>query len=114
MHSLLPLKRGSSGRITNLKIDGILNNQNHSITLESEYKIRQVLHHHFLFSSAFLIQTDFGDGPHPTHFHLKGAGWGHGVGLCQIGALGMALAGKNSNDILTHYFQSSEFRKLYD
>ena len=114
IHSLLPLKRGSSGRIINLKIDGILNNQNHSITLESEYKIRQVLHPHFLFSSAFLIQTDFGDGPHPTHFHLKGAGWGHGVGLCQIGALGMALAGKSSNDILTHYFQSSELRKLYD
>ena len=114
IHSLLPLKRGSSGRIINLKIDGILNNQNHSITLESEYKIRQVLHPHFLFSSAFLIQTDFGDGPHPTHFHLKGAGWGHGVGLCQIGALGMALAGKSANDILTHYFQSSELRKLYD
>ena len=72
------------------------------------------LHPQFLFSSAFLIQTDFEDGPHPSHFHLKGAGWGHGVGLCQIGALGMALAGKSTNEILTHYFQSTGLRKLYD
>jgi len=114
IHSLIPLKRGNSGRVISLKIDAILNNENHSITLESEYKIRYVLHPQFLFSSAFLIQTDFEDGPHPSHFHLKGAGWGHGVGLCQIGALGMALAGKSTNEILTHYFQSTGLRKLYD
>ena len=114
IHSLIPLKRGISGRIISLKIDGISSDQSNSITIESEYKIRQVLHPNFLFSSAFLIQTDFGDGPHPINFHLKGAGWGHGVGLCQIGALGMALSGKNSTEILNHYFQSTQIRKLYD
>ena len=45
---------------------------------------------------------------------LKGAGWGHGVGLCQIGSLGMALSGKSSKDILTHYFLSTTIKKLYD
>lgn len=114
IHSLIPLQRGSSGRIIRLSIDGTINNQNSTIAVETEYEIRHVLHPDFLFSSAFIIQTDFGDGSHPTHFHLKGAGWGHGVGLCQIGALGMALAGKSSGDILNHYFRSTELLKLYD
>jgi len=114
IHSLIPLKRGSSGRIIRLNIDGTINNQSSTITVETEYEIRHVLHPDFLFSSAFIIQTDFDDGSHPTHFHLKGAGWGHGVGLCQIGALGMALAGKSSGDILNHYFRSTELLKLYD
>ena len=113
IHSLIPLKRGSSGRIIRLNIDGTINNQSSTITVETEYEIRHVLHPDFLFSSAFIIQTDFDDGSHPTHFHLKGAGWGHGVGLCQIGALGMALAGKSSGDILNHYFRSTELLKLY-
>lgn len=114
IHSLIPLQRGSSGRIIRLNIDGTINNQSSTITVETEYEIRHVLHPDFLFSSAFIIQTDFDDGSHPTHFHLKGAGWGHGVGLCQIGALGMALAGKSSGDILNHYFRSTELLKLYD
>jgi len=114
IHSLIPLQRGSSGRIIRLNIDGTINNQSSTITVETEYEIRHVLHPDFLFSSAFIIQTDFDDGSHPTHFHLKGAGWGHGVGLCQIGALGMALAGKSSDDILNHYFRSTELLKLYD
>jgi len=114
IHSLIPLKRGSSGRIIRLNIDGTINNQSSTITVETEYEIRHVLHPDFLFSSAFIIQTDFDDGSHPTHFHLKGAGWGHGVGLCQIGALGMALAGKSSGNILNHYFRSTELLKLYD
>ena len=45
---------------------------------------------------------------------LKGAGWGHGVGLCQIGALGMALSNKNSAEILFHYFPSTKIKKMYD
>ena len=45
---------------------------------------------------------------------LKGAGWGHGVGLCQIGALGMALSNKTSAEILYHYFPSTKIKKLYD
>ena len=114
IHSLIPLQRGSSGRIIRLNIDGTINNQSSTITVETEYEIRHILHPDFLFSSAFIIQTDFDDGSHPTHFHLKGAGWGHGVGLCQIGALGMALAGKSSGDILNHYFRSTELLKLYD
>ena len=113
IHSLIPLQRGSSGRIIRLNIDGTINNQSSTIAVETEYEIRHVLHPDFLFSSAFIIQTDFDDGSHPTHFHLKGAGWGHGVGLCQIGALGMALAGKSSGDILNHYFRSTELLKLY-
>tara|TARA_S200000501_G_scaffold379008_1_gene446220 strand:- start:16872 stop:18179 length:1308 start_codon:yes stop_codon:yes gene_type:complete len=114
IHSLIPLKRGMSGRITQLKIEYIKDDNLGANILESEYEIRRVLHKDFLFSSAFVIQVEFQGGPHPERFNLIGAGWGHGVGLCQIGALGMALAGKNSTQILNHYYSSIEIRKLYD
>jgi SpoIID/LytB domain protein len=45
---------------------------------------------------------------------LKGAGWGHGVGLCQIGALGMSLAGKNTNEILYHYYKQTQIKDIYE
>ena len=114
IHSLIPLKRGMSGRITQLKIEYIKDNNLGEHILESEYEIRRVLHKDFLFSSAFVIQVEFQGGPHPEKFNLSGGGWGHGVGLCQIGALGMALSGKNSTQILNHYYSSIEIRKLYD
>ena len=61
----------------------------------------------FSLSSAFSIQRN------DTGFSLKGKGWGHGVGLCQIGALGMALKGKSYNDILNHYYPGTKIMDMY-
>ena len=113
IQSLQPLNRGISGRITQLRIDGIYKNENSHIILKSEYEIRRVLHPNFLFSSAFIIEANSTANSLASRFIFKGAGWGHGVGLCQIGALGMALNGQSSTDILSHYFQSTELRKIY-
>ena len=112
--SIIPIKRGVSGRIIKLKIIASSKNKVIEFLLNSEYEIRRVLHTDFLYSSAFIVETTIIDNPIPTNFILKGAGWGHGVGLCQIGALGMALKGKKTNEILSHYFSSTELKKIYD
>ena len=112
--SLRPLERGISGRIIQLQINGISKDGPFQILLESEYEIRRVLHPDFLYSSAFIIIANSDTKPALSEITLKGAGWGHGVGLCQIGALGMALKGKSSKQILSHYFLSTELKKLYD
>ena len=112
--SLNPLKRGVSGRITKLEISGIENEKSRNVHLDSEYEIRDALHPEFLYSSAFIIILDSDENQIIKSMTLKGAGWGHGVGLCQIGALGMALSNKTSADILSHYFPSTKIKKMYD
>ena len=110
---LQPLNRGISGRITQLRINGISKGEPANIILKSEYEIRQVLHPNFLYSSAFIIEAISTRESPPCRVTLKGAGWGHGVGMCQIGALGMALNRMPYTQILSHYFQSTELRKIY-
>ena len=112
--SLKPLKRGVSGRITKLEISGKENEQFQNVQLNSEYEIRDALHPEFLYSSAFIIILDSDDNQIIKSMTLKGAGWGHGVGLCQIGALGMALSNKTSAEILSHYFPLTKIKKMYD
>jgi len=112
--SLKPLKRGVSGRITKLEISGIENKKSRNVQLNSEYEIRNALHSEFLYSSAFIIILDSDNDQIIKSITLKGAGWGHGVGLCQIGALGMALSNKTSAEILFHYFPSTKIKKMYD
>jgi stage II sporulation protein D len=110
---ILPLKRGASGRILHLDIIGALKNKkNHKLSVKSEYEIRRILHPKFLYSSAFTIETNSNTNS-STHFTLKGAGWGHGVGLCQIGALGMSLAGKKTEEILSHYYKQTMIKGIY-
>ena len=114
IRSLVPLKRGESGRITELEIVGEADDGSaDSIMIESEYEIRRTLHHDFLYSSAFTVETNSNDENGENRFTLRGAGWGHGVGLCQIGALGMALDGRKTDEILFHYYHSSEMRNTY-
>jgi SpoIID/LytB domain protein len=84
-----------------------------SITLNSEYEIRNALYKKFLYSSAINIEQIENSNRHIEKFIIKGAGWGHGVGLCQIGALGMALYGHSSDEILRHYFNNSQIKKIY-
>jgi SpoIID/LytB domain protein len=84
-----------------------------SIFLNSEYAIRNALHRQFLYSSAIIIEQETNGSSLPEKFNFIGSGWGHGVGLCQIGALGMALDGYSVEDILQHYFTNTKIEKIY-
>ena len=107
--NLYPVKSGESGRIIDLTFDyEDENGQSQSIQIQSEYEIRNIMSPSFLFSSAFTIQKN-----DKRNFILHGKGWGHGVGLCQIGALGMAISGKSSEEILDHYYPDTELKKIY-
>lgn len=111
---LKPLKRAGSGRITKLEVDYInWDEQTAKHLLTSEYQIRQFLSSGFLYSSAISIRMVHSGQDNRPEFHLKGAGWGHGVGFCQIGALGMSLKGYRAEAILMHYFPGSTLVKLY-
>ena len=115
---LRPLKRGASGRIIELLIRGTLR----TVIVGKELEIRRWLSESHLYSSAFVVDTDYGQGPDiseivttliPVRFILHGAGWGHGVGLCQIGAAAMSAQGCTFDRILAHYFRGSCLTRLY-
>lgn len=106
---LIPVQRGTSGRICKLKIVGSLK----TYTIGKEMEIRRVLSDSHLFSSAFVVdKREVTDGV-PQYFLISGAGWGHGVGLCQIGAAVMGEKGYSYEEILLHYYKDAEIRKLY-
>ncbi len=100
---LRPLARSASGRIHRLLIRGFMG----SVIIGKELEIRRVLSAKHLRSSAFTIEYDH------NVITLKGKGWGHGVGMCQIGAAAMAEAGKRYTEILSHYFPKASLSKLY-
>ncbi len=107
---LVPIARGTSGRLYKLKIVGI----NKTLTIGKELEIRRTLSPSHLYSSAFVVEKGETDANGlPATFTLKGAGWGHGVGLCQIGAAVMGAKGYNYKDILLHYFVDAEIKELY-
>lgn len=100
---LIPVERGESGRLVRLKIVGTKK----TMTIGKELFIRKALAESHLYSSAFRVEkTD-------TGFILKGAGWGHGVGLCQIGAAMMGERGYTYREILSHYFMHATLQKRY-
>lgn len=105
---LQPLERGTSGRIVRLRIVGSLR----TMVIGKELEIRRTLSRSHLYSSAFTVER-VGDGEVPVEFILHGAGWGHGVGLCQIGAAVMGARGYSYRDILAHYFVESDLTGLY-
>jgi len=108
--ALQPLERGTSGRIIRLKIIGT----ERVMTIGKELEIRRTLSKSHLYSSAVVVDTrDEDENGIPQTFILTGAGWGHGVGLCQIGAAIMADKGYNYQQILTHYFPESEIITNY-
>ncbi len=106
---LIPVERGKSGRISKLKIVGTLK----TLIIGKELEIRRTLSDTHLFSSAFVVDKGPQQDDVPAWFELTGAGWGHGVGLCQIGAAVMGEKGYNYNDILLHYYKDAGIRKLY-
>lgn len=107
--ALEPVQRGPGGRIIKLRIVGTEN----ELIVGKELEIRRMLSDTHLYSSAFVVDTIYGaDKTVPTKFVLTGAGWGHGVGLCQIGAAVMADKGSSYDEILTHYYKGSVKRDL--
>lgn len=110
VHSLMPLERGESGRIVKLRITA----EKRTLIIGKELEIRRALSRSHLYSSAFVVQpTPDSSGSFPPRFTLIGAGWGHGVGLCQIGAAVMADLGHAYEDILAHYFRDTAIKGLY-
>ena len=100
---LIPLERGKSGRIWKLKIVGTKK----TFTIGKELEIRRALSESHLYSSAFDVEkTEKG-------FRLNGKGWGHGVGLCQIGAAVMGQQGYKYDQILLHYYRNAEIKRIY-
>ena len=100
---LIPVERGVSGRLIRIKICGTLK----TLTIGKELLIRKAFSPSHLYSSAFIVEKK------EDKFIFYGAGWGHGVGLCQIGAAVMGTQGYSYRQILQHYFPDTEILKLY-
>jgi stage II sporulation protein D len=109
LDSITPIERGPSGRIRRLRIRG----SQSAVIVGKELEIRRWLSPSHLMSSAFIISVARGPSGVPARFNLYGAGWGHGVGLCQIGAAVMAEKGFNAEEILCHYFRGAALVKRY-
>lgn len=106
--ALTPLERGESGRIIRLKVTG----SKRSMIIGKELVIRKALSPTHLYSSAFIVREKR-EGGKLQGFLLKGAGWGHGVGLCQIGAAVMGARGYSYREILRHYFPHAALETKY-
>lgn len=109
IHRLEPVERGESGRLIRLRIVG----ERRTLIIGKELEIRRALSPSHLYSSAFVVETDARSSVPPVSFTLIGAGWGHGVGLCQIGAALMAERGFNFQAILSHYYRDAKLQQLY-
>jgi len=107
VEALTVLSRGVSGRVTALEIRGSAG----TVTVERELPIRRLFGG--LKSGLFVVETDVDGRGKPVRFRFTGGGFGHGVGMCQVGAIGMAEAGRSYTDILTHYYQGATPKKIY-
>jgi stage II sporulation protein D len=109
LFDILPVRRGKSGRLMEVEILGSRRN----LRLKRELKIRRALSHSALESSCFIVDVvQDGDGM-PLEFVLSGAGWGHGVGMCQCGAAHLADHGMKYDDIIHFYFPGASVEKIY-
>lgn len=107
---LIPIERGKSARLCQLKIVGT----KQTLTIGKELEIRRALSPSHLYSSAFVVdKEDVNAEGIPALFHIIGCGWGHGVGLCQIGAAVMGENGYNYDQILAHYYPGADLKELY-
>ncbi len=114
LRDLRVTERGLSGRVGAIEIDfEDAKGRRRAAHVQSEYRIREALHAKFLYSSAFAARIKRDSGGQPVTVTLRGAGWGHGAGLCQIGALGMALQDIAYERILQHYFPDANLQQVY-
>jgi stage II sporulation protein D len=109
LEEIVPLQRGPSGRISRLRIVG----SKRSVVVGKELEIRRWLSRSHLNSSAFVVTIQRDAQGVPVRFTFHGAGWGHGVGLCQIGAAVMASQGCSAEEILGHYFPGTAIERVY-
>jgi len=107
VQEFIPIERGASGRLIKLKIIGT----RRTMTIGKELEIRKALSQSHLYSSAIVFEKKEDNGE--ITFVLHGAGWGHGVGLCQIGAAVMGEKGYSYQEILNHYFTGANLEKRY-
>lgn len=107
--NLQVIERSASGRIVRLRIVG----SRQSLIVGKELEIRRILSRTHLYSSAFVVDMERDNHNEPTAFRLHGAGWGHGVGLCQIGAAVMGSQGYSYQEILSHYYPNTVLYKLF-
>ena len=106
---MVPVQRGFSGRLVRLLLVGTRGR----LLVGKELEIRRLLSPTHLYSSAFTVAAEAGPAGRPRAFRLRGAGWGHGVGLCQIGAAAMACRGFDHQRILGHYFPGARLERWY-
>ncbi len=106
---LVPIERGTSGRLVQLKIVGTIQTR----VIGKELEIRRTLSESHLYSSAFVVDKITGENGIPSTFILTGSGWGHGVGLCQIGAAVIGEEGYLYEEILLHYYIGAKIEKWY-
>ena len=109
LNDMVPLRRGPSGRITRLQIVG----SKMTFVVGKELEIRRWLSRSHLYSSAFVVRLTRDSKGLPKTIRLNGAGWGHGVGLCQIGAAAMCAKGFSAEEAVTHYFPGANLQRLY-
>ncbi len=110
IQDLIPLERGKSGRIWKLKIVGT----EKTLTIGKELEIRRTLSESHLLSSAFDVEKLPAAEGHEMRFVFHGRGWGHGVGLCQIGAAVMGEQGRRYDEILLFYYRGAAIQRLYE
>ncbi|MBN1153570.1 SpoIID/LytB domain-containing protein [candidate division KSB1 bacterium] len=106
---IIPLERGISGRLNKIRINGTKQN----LIVDKELEIRRVLSDSYLYSSCFIVEKEAISNNIPQKFKIIGAGWGHGVGMCQTGAAVMAIRGASYNTILAHYYRESKLTRMY-
>jgi len=106
---IIPLLRGDSGRLMEIEIQATKKN----LRVQRELNIRNALSEKYLRSACFSIETDVNEDGRPVTFRFKGAGWGHGVGMCQVGAGVMAHEKRKCNAILKHYYPGTSIEQVF-
>ncbi len=109
LQDIIPLERGDSGRLIYIELVGTKKR----LKIGKELEIRCVLYKSHLYSSCFYVEKQMGSNDKVNHFIIKGGGWGHGVGLCQVGATVMAMKNIPYDKILQHYYKNTRLVKLY-
>jgi stage II sporulation protein D len=110
LYDIIPLQRGVSGRLMEIEILGSRKN----LKIKKELNIRRALAETSLRSACFTVEMELGEMGTPVAITFRGAGWGHGVGMCQYGAASMALDGKSQEEILAHYYPETSIKTLYN